>query len=500
MNIEHEFLPWKVSDRETEEQLSHQKRLKDEGKLTAAKNCYVSLLADIYDAHLTLGEDCMIGAHALIRGARVKLGKNSTVNSYAYLQGNIVAGDDVRIAPKATVCAFNHGFDDITKPIAAQMPSSKGIRIGNDVWIGTGAILLDGITVGSHVVIAAGSVVTRDVPDYTVVGGNPARVIRDRVEGYFKDRLAAFCAKVEAEAPAIIRAHERDGVYTDDTVRQPSSRALCDATEIASFFGKTEELIDVPAAVARLTSITKDTLDYTVLCNGYALECLGTHVGAPYETALALSGETLKAWLRARPWAENAWQAGSDVDVLGTAFYHSARYFGKRGDLDTLFAWLDENVDPKTGMWTKSEDVMFTVNGFYRLTRGTYAQFGRPLPLPETAMDTLLSHAATLHDGNLTACNALDVIHPLWLIGKQTDYRKTEGKEWAVGLIDKIITSYLPERGFSFYLKDTERPTLQGLEMWLSILYLVCDYLGVSHLLTYAPRGVHRTEEVGKEL
>lgn len=88
------------------------------------------------------------------------------------------------------------------------------------------------------------------------------------------------------------------------------------------------------------------------------------------------------------------WHAGHRVDCLGTAFYHDREFFGWQPDLDTLFAWLDAHCDPDTGLWGKG-DRHDCVNGFYRLTRGTYAQFERPLPYPEKTIDTVLAHAAT---------------------------------------------------------------------------------------------------------
>ena len=70
-----------------------------------------------------------------------------------------------------------------SKPVYQQPVTSKGITIGKDVWIGSHIVVLDGVTVGSHAVLAAGAVVTKDVPDWTVVGGNLARKIRDRRTG-----------------------------------------------------------------------------------------------------------------------------------------------------------------------------------------------------------------------------------------------------------------------------------------------------------------------------
>lgn len=81
-----------------------------------------------------------------------------------------------------SIYGFNHGIDSLDIPIRAQAHTSKGVEIGSDVWIGTHAVILDGCNIGDHSVIAAGAVVTKSFPEYSIIGGNPARLIRDRRE------------------------------------------------------------------------------------------------------------------------------------------------------------------------------------------------------------------------------------------------------------------------------------------------------------------------------
>jgi hypothetical protein len=109
-------------------------------------------------------------------------------------------------------------------------------------------------------------------------------------------------------------------------------------------------------------------------------------------------------------------------------------------------------------------------------------------------------------DDSGNACCVLDVIHPLWLCAKQTNYRKEEGRPWAVQQIKRILKSWQPGTGFStefntgfgtgfsFELEKRFASGLMGTEMWLSILYLLTAYLGISDILGYSPKGVHRTE------
>ncbi|MFN3713518.1 MAG: acyltransferase [Alcanivoracaceae bacterium] len=88
-------------------------------------------------------------------------------------------GDHTRIAARCTLYAFNHGMA-ADQLIREQPVSSRGIRIGRDVWIGANVGIVDGVTIGDGAVIGMGSLVTRDVESYTVVAGNPARFVRAR--------------------------------------------------------------------------------------------------------------------------------------------------------------------------------------------------------------------------------------------------------------------------------------------------------------------------------
>jgi len=93
-------------------------------------------------------------------------------------QGGITIGDRVYTAPLVQMLAVNHIFDDPRRPMVEQGITAEGIVIGNDVWIGAGAIITDGVKIGEGAVVAAGAVVTKDVPAHTVVGGVPAKVLK----------------------------------------------------------------------------------------------------------------------------------------------------------------------------------------------------------------------------------------------------------------------------------------------------------------------------------
>lgn len=496
MERKFEYNPWAISDKNTPDQLAHQAQLRSEGiELQLGENCFISSLSNIFYSKLTLGDGTMICADALIRSCTLKCGSNCSINPFCYLQGNITLGDNVRIAPRVTICAFNHGISELDTPITKQKCTGEGITVGDDTWIGTGATVLDGVHIGSHCVIGAGAVVTKDVADYMIVGGNPAKPIKNRIEVYFKEKLAAFCQKVEAELPAIIGPHFQNGRYTDEAAPVGLAiRPACDAVEICAMFDRldvlacsAEQMADTIAA--QLTG----QIGYEVLSGGYALENLGYPVKQPFAKAADFAGENLINYLNGLPWEKNPWHCGAEIDHLTTAFYQNEKYHGIQHDLDTLFRWLDENCDADSGLWTKCQNLTSSVNGFYRLTRGSYAQFHRPLPYPEKAIDSILKNGnECITEENFTSCNVLDVVHPMWLCRQQTDYRATEGKELMVKWIDLVLENYVPRKGFAFKITEQGKTSLMGTEMWLAILYLMCDYLGIPHLLSYSPKGVHR--------
>ncbi|MCC6165915.1 MAG: acyltransferase [Caldilineaceae bacterium] len=113
--------------------------------------------------------------------AFIRIGRNSLIGEYNVLrgQGGITIGDRVYLAPLVQLLAVNHVFADPTRPMVDQGITAEGITVEDDVWIGAGAIVTDGVCIGRGAVVAAGSVVTKDVAPHTVVGGAPARLLRE---------------------------------------------------------------------------------------------------------------------------------------------------------------------------------------------------------------------------------------------------------------------------------------------------------------------------------
>ena len=181
----YDFCPWKYGSASDEEKLlqtEYQKTLSSKIKLKVGKYCFISQEAYIDEyagSSFIFGNRVLIAKGAFLTG-KIQMGHYCSVNYNTSLRGPIKMGSGVRIGANVYIAAFNHGFSDIDVPIYRQKCTSKGITIGDDVWIGSNACIVDGVSVGDHCIIAAGSVVVKDVPSYAIVGGNPGRVIKDR--------------------------------------------------------------------------------------------------------------------------------------------------------------------------------------------------------------------------------------------------------------------------------------------------------------------------------
>jgi maltose O-acetyltransferase len=116
-------------------------------------------------------------------GRGIQIGDNSGIGVDAFVGSPVEIGSNVMMGPDVIILTSNHRFRDLKSPMLAQGSKVDAVRIEDDVWIGTRAIILPGTTVGRGAIIGAGSVVTRDVAAYSIVGGNPARVIGNRLEG-----------------------------------------------------------------------------------------------------------------------------------------------------------------------------------------------------------------------------------------------------------------------------------------------------------------------------
>jgi acetyltransferase-like isoleucine patch superfamily enzyme len=125
-----------------------------------------------------LGHGCKIRSHegSVSIGAKSVLGQECTISSYQH----VAIGRECIIADRVMLIDFDHGMVEVERPIRNQGVYMRDVKVGHNAWIGYGACILRGVTVGDNSVIGTNSVVTKDVPDNAVVGGVPAKLIRMR--------------------------------------------------------------------------------------------------------------------------------------------------------------------------------------------------------------------------------------------------------------------------------------------------------------------------------
>lgn len=130
--------------------------------------------------HFELGKDSIIEDHVTINNGvgDVIIGDNTFIGIGNVIIGPAKIGNNIIIAQYVVLSGLNHEFESIKLPISKQPISKKEIIIEDDGWIGANVVITSGVKIGKHSVIAAGSIVTKDVPPYSVVAGNPARVIK----------------------------------------------------------------------------------------------------------------------------------------------------------------------------------------------------------------------------------------------------------------------------------------------------------------------------------
>ena len=161
-----------------------QDRLRRLETIEIGSGCFIAPEAHLFGEPgrgIVVGDGCAIAADTFLHGPII-LGRDVSINARASLDGGakgIRIGAGTRIASGVAIYAFDHGMA-ADRPVKDQPVTSRGITIGEDVWIGANAGITDGVTLGDHAVVAMGAVVTRDVPPWTIVAGVPAVPIGDR--------------------------------------------------------------------------------------------------------------------------------------------------------------------------------------------------------------------------------------------------------------------------------------------------------------------------------
>ena len=140
---------------------------------------------------LSIGNNVKIGSYTVIScsgslkqlGKGFKIGENSGIGDFSFWgswwhrnRNNVIMGQNVRFHSE------NHNFSRIDIPIREQGVTNKGINIGDDCWIGSGVVFLDGVQVGSGCVIGANTLVNKSIPPYSVAVGNPMKIVKNRMD------------------------------------------------------------------------------------------------------------------------------------------------------------------------------------------------------------------------------------------------------------------------------------------------------------------------------
>lgn len=155
--------------------------------LTIEDGCFINALCKngikIGD-NFSLGRNSIIECTGVIRelGEGLEIGDDVGIaaNAFISVRGNVSIGSSTIFGPDVKIFAENHIFTDRDTPIYLQGATRQGVSIGEDCWIGANAVILDGVHIGKGCIVAGGAVVNKDVPDYTIVGGIPAKEIGKR--------------------------------------------------------------------------------------------------------------------------------------------------------------------------------------------------------------------------------------------------------------------------------------------------------------------------------
>lgn len=128
----------------------------------------------------SIGRQSVIESFSCVNNAvgDVVIGDHTRIGLHNTIIGPVAIGSHVNLAQGVVVTALNHNFAENDKPIDQQGVSVSQVTIEDDCWIGANATILPGVTIGSHSVVAAGAVVTNDVPPHSLVGGVPAKIIK----------------------------------------------------------------------------------------------------------------------------------------------------------------------------------------------------------------------------------------------------------------------------------------------------------------------------------
>ncbi|MCG2784166.1 MAG: acyltransferase [Anaerolineae bacterium] len=474
---------------------------------------------------IQIGGYCWLhpGVLILAYGGTISIGNNCTINPYCVLYGHggLIIGNDVRIAAHTVIIPSNHNFDDPDIPIYKQGITKKGIRIEDDVWIGANVTILDGVNIGHGAVIAAGSVVNKDVPPLAIVGGVPARILKIR--------------KRETEnKPLVIPEHEitsilarikndvADFLQQRQTKEQPFGhfQASEHAYEIDELDAATAGIelwlmLELPLnehqrqeAIQHLKSYQNAETGLVVdqtwqerqiysnpdkLSNGdtfftmtviEALTALEAHLDYPVRYLETLLPDKLIAKTQLMYSALHEYSIG-DYAVL---VEHNRRLGIQHSSeqQNAIFELLKNAQDPLSGLWPKGNVLPpYTpaINRAFHFLRGTWNLTNVPYELPNRMIDTCLEAARDPEYYGWDkgeACNDLDLALVLYSASRWSTYRKEEVGQWAAEQLPQLLRVQKADGGFSYHHKKAMykhnnisiSPGLAEGDIWGTLMYM----------------------------
>ncbi|SDM16639.1 acyltransferase [Pedobacter antarcticus] len=170
--------------------ISHAYQLQCGKNLILEDNVFINALSEEgiqFGDNVSIARDSILICTGVIaqRGKGITIGSGTGINARAYLagQGGITIGKDVIFGPDVKIFSENHNYSDPLLSIKAQGVTRKGVTIGDNCWLGAGVTILDGVNLGQGCVIAAGSIVSRSIPENSIAAGVPAKIIKNRITG-----------------------------------------------------------------------------------------------------------------------------------------------------------------------------------------------------------------------------------------------------------------------------------------------------------------------------
>lgn len=351
----------------------------------------VSIIAD--GKFIKIGKNSVIRETARLRlhGGSIEIGEGVYINAFSmiYGHGGLKIGNHVLIASHVSIIPANHMFNDLTKPISFQPESRKGIIIEDDVWIGTGVRILDGVCIGKGSIVGAGSVVTKSTENYSINVGIPAKKIKSRIKKYneIKSSTLRFLSEMKSKNSNLTYrfafSQSQENLYSTvysflvkDIFNEIKNISPSQKEEYIKYFNSFQNPTDGLWYDKKLQNNIYNDTDW------WGARHLAIHMIAVY-SALGVKPKYkityvekyydinfLKNWLDKENW-NSYFQPQNDIDNkimnIGVILqYNRDTYKDKKAELalNYLYDYLYDKINKNTGLWG-----VFDIKDAYKLSR-----------------------------------------------------------------------------------------------------------------------------------